>query len=369
MALLVGASAAAACGLGLIDCTRETSYPTVEFNQCEEIDKELKGEYGDDYRTNRQKYPITGLALQYIKSIGCESTFGYETLADEFCESLENYNTQIGGGETCGTTRDQTNTLRSRWCLNEEGPDVSTSNGITIGPDAQNRMKANDKCSEENLSNKYDSTWVKYCKAKPDDLDCTCYNMKNMVCDEHPNAAGCTYYDILESNKNAFTTLEERNELRAAALAAGKGEDEIEDPASYTTLKTKGHCRPRSCDSGYIPPNVKSDCASTYPICGQDIDIRTHTNTQLAVKCNYDPDRVTTFPDWWTEERDTSFMDAALARQPPFDTFPLNILPITRFPKKFNWKDQDVRYLTYLSTSLSSCICTIIIVVMLSLKK
>jgi hypothetical protein len=126
--------------------------------------------------------------------------------------------------------------------------------------------------------------------------------MKNMVCGAHPNAAGCTYYEILEQNKEAFSTSEER-----AALEEG------EEVASYNILKTKGHCRPRSCDSGYIPPGVKSDCGSTYQICGKDIDIRTHSNNQLAVKCNYDPDKLATLPDWWNEERDTSFMDNALA--------------------------------------------------------
>jgi len=369
----------AACMTGLVDCTSDGPSPTIEIDQCEEADKQLKEEYGDDYLTNRTVMPITSYGLQYIKSIGCESTFGYDTLADEFCQSLENYNAQIGGGMTCGTTRDPTNTMRSRWCLNEDGPDTSTSNSVLIGTDASNRLKGDSKCSQTMLSNKYDDTWVKYCKANPDDSDCTCYNMKNNVCGVHPQAAGCMYYKILEENKEAFSTSEERALLKAAALAAGKDEDEVEDPVSYTTLKTKGHCRPRSCDSGYIPPNVKSDCAATYPICGKDIDIRTNTNNNIAVKCNYDPDRIRTFPDWWSEERDTSFMDAALARararalvrQPPFDKWPLNLLPITRYPAKFDWEDKNVQYLTYGGVgSVSLCsLCMFIIMLVFSGSK
>jgi translation elongation factor EF-1beta len=359
MALFIGAGAAAACGLGIVNCTRETSYPTVEVDQCEEMDKQLKEEYGDDYKTNRETFPITAFGLQYIKSTGCTQQFDYEALADEFCQSLGNYTEQIGGGETC-EGRDQTNVLRSQWCLNTDSEEKTVSNGITIGPDAENRMKSDGRCSKEKLSTKYDETWEKYCKAKPDDHHCICYNMKNNVCDTNPDAAGCRYYEILEENKEAFSTKEERDAL-----------EEGEEVASYTVLKTKGHCRPRSCESGYIPTNVKSDCAATYPICGKDIDIRTHSNSQIAVKCNYDPNRVRTFPDWWTEERDSSFMDRALDRQPPFDKWPLNLLPITRFPKRFRWRDKNVRYLTYGGVgSVSLCsLCMIVIMLVFSGSK
>jgi hypothetical protein len=364
MALLVGAG----CAFGYIDCDigdNNLSAVPIEIDQCEETAKQLKAEYGDDYLTNREKMPLTSYGLQYIKSIGCEETFNWDNLADEFCQSLGNYTENIGGGQTC-EDRDPTNVLRSQWCLNEDGPTYlsSVATGITLGAEAENRMKSDSRCTKEKLTNKYDETWVKYCQAKPDDLHCTCYNMKNNVCDTNPDAAGCRYYTVLEENKNAFSTREERAEL-----------EEGEDVASYTILKTKGHCRPRSCDSGYIPPDVKSDCAATYPICGEDIDIRTNTNNNIAVKCNYDPDRLPTFPDWWSEERDTSFMDAALARararQPPFDKWPLNLLPITRYPKKFNWKDKNVQYLTYGGVgSVSLCsLCMFIIMLVFSGSK
>ena len=379
MALLLGAG----CAFGYIDCDigdNNLSAAPIEIDQCEETAKQLKEEYGDDYLTNREKMPLTSYGLQYIKSIGCEDTFNWDNLADEFCQSLGNYTEQIGGGQTC-EDRDQTNVLRSQWCLNEDGPTyISTvATGITLGTAAEDRIKSDSRCNRDKLADKYDETWVKYCQAKPDDLHCTCYNMKNNVCDTNPEAAGCRYYTILEENKNAFSTKEERAELKAAAIAAGKDEDEVEDPVSYTTLKTKGHCRPRSCDSGYIPPNVKSDCAATYPICGKDIDIRTNTNNNIAVKCNYDPDRIRTFPDWWSEERDTSFMDNALAaararalvRQPPFDKWPLNLLPITRYPAKFDWEDKNVQYLTYGGVgSVSLCsLCMFIIMLVFSGSK
>jgi hypothetical protein len=361
MALWIGAGAGAACAFGYVNCdfSSEGPYETIDIDQCEETHKQMVEEYGEDYLTNREKMPITAYGLQYIKSIGCESTFNWEGLADEFCQSLGNYTQQIGGGLTC-EDRDRTNVLRSQWCLNEDGPEYMTTlaTDTTLGTEAENRMKSDRRCTKEKLRDKYDETWEKYCKAKPEDRDCICYNMKNNVCDTHPDAAGCEYYKVLEENKEAFSTREERAEL-----------EEGEEVVSYNILKTKGHCRPRSCDSGYIPPDVKSDCADTYPICGKDIDIRTHTNTQIAVKCNYDPNRIRTFPDWWTEERDTSFMDRALERQPPFDKFPLNRLPVTRFPKKFNWKDQNVRYLSYYSSGSSVCLCLIIMIIMLSLKK
>jgi len=359
MALWIGAGVGAACAFGYVNCdfSSEGPYETIDIDQCEETHKQMVEEYGEDYLTNREKMPITAYGLQYIKSIGCESTFNWEGLADEFCQSLGNYTQQIGGGETC-EGRDQTNVLRSQWCLNTDSEEKTVSNGITIGPDAENRMKSDGRCSKEKLSTKYDETWEKYCKAKPGDRHCICYNMKNNVCDTNPEAAGCEYYKVLEENKNAFSTKEERKEL-----------EEGQDPESYNILKTKGHCRPRSCESGYIPQDVLSDCAATYPICGKDINIRTHSNTQIAVKCNYDPNRVRELPDWWTEERDTSFMDRALERQPPFDKWPLNLLPITRFPKRFRWRDKNVRYLTYYSSGSSVCLCLIIMIIMLSLKK
>ena len=120
MAVWIGAGVGAACAFGYINCdTNNLSQVPIEIDQCEETHRQMKEEYGDNYLQTR---PITASMLQYIKSINCESTFNYDSLADTFCQSLENYDTQIGGGETCGTSRDPTNSMISRGCLNEEGP-------------------------------------------------------------------------------------------------------------------------------------------------------------------------------------------------------------------------------------------------------
>ena len=128
MALVFGA-AAAACSFGVVDCdfSSEGSYPTVDIDQCEEADKQLKEEYGDDYLTNRTTMPVTSYGLQYIKSIGCETTFGYDTLANEFCQSLENYDTQIGGGQSSLNV----NTLTSG-VVYVAGNSISTTTGVGI---------------------------------------------------------------------------------------------------------------------------------------------------------------------------------------------------------------------------------------------
>jgi hypothetical protein len=62
---------------------------------------------------------------------------------------------------------------------------------------------------------------------------------------------------------------------------------------------------------------------------------------------------------------------AARARQPPFDKFPLNRLPITRFPTKFNWEDKNVQYLTYGGVgSVSLCsLCMVVIMLVFSGSK
>ena len=41
---------------------------TITVDQCEEMDKMLKEEYGDDFATNREKFPITSQALGMLAS-------------------------------------------------------------------------------------------------------------------------------------------------------------------------------------------------------------------------------------------------------------------------------------------------------------
>jgi len=61
----------------------------------------------------------------------------------------------------------------------------------------------------------------------------------------------------------------------------------------------------------------------------------------------------------------------ALVRQPPFDKWPLNLLPITRYPAKFDWEDKNVQYLTYGGVgSVSLCsLCMFIIMLVFSGSK
>jgi hypothetical protein len=78
------------------------------------------------------------------------------------------------------------------------------------------------------------------------------------------------------------------------------------------------------------------------------------------VKCNFNLDRVTTLPDWWNEERDTSFMDNALAAaaQRAKDT------------EELERRNKVNNYLTYGGTGLILiCSCLLISVLMLSLKR
>ena len=55
-------------------------------------------------------------------------------------------------------------------------------------------------------------------------------------------------------------------------------------------------------------------------------------------------------------------------RYPPFDKPPLNILPITKFPDKFVWKDKNVKYLTFFSVGSSCslyCCCFMLLLMLL----
>ena len=323
------------------------SAPTIEVNQCEEMDKALKEEYGDDYLTNREKFPLTKEALSYVASTPCKTYFKYDDLVKEYCVTVDRFMDQIGGGQTCESRTDVD--MRAKWCIqDDEGQPEGT------------RLKTNGKCSQAKLATKYHPTAIGFCKSHPGDKWCTCYNIKNKICDTNPSAAGCEYYKVLDDNRQVFGP-----------------EPEIEDPDDstkkikgysdgYKILKENAHCRPRVCDRGYIPENVKSDCASSYKICEKDINIQSSSNNDIVIECNGD----IVLPDWWDEDdgnTDDSFFDEV--REPPFDKFPLNKLPITRFPKKFRWKNKNVRYLTYTGVSSVSSCCCCLLLIMLSLKR
>lgn len=67
-------------------------------------------------------------------------------------------------------------------------------------------------------------------------------------------------------------------------------------------------------------------------------------------------------------EKDPDFFKKK--RYPPFDKPPLNILPITKFPDKFVWKDKNVKYLTFFSVGSScSLYCCCFMLMLMLLKR
>lgn len=307
---------AKAVGLG----PRVSSVPPTPPSQCELMDDELKKQYGDDYLTNRSKFPITSEGLSTIRSVRCENYFKWSDLVDEFCADTENFTKNIGGGLTC-KSKDEGNEARAAWC----GKD-----GV--------RLKTNGDCSKPFLGDKYDSTATKFCKENPGDKWCSCYNLANNVCADNANAAGCKKaHDVLDDNKEAFKD-------------------------GYDILKEKTYCRPRVCDyrGGYVPTNVMSTCASSYKMCNKKLDIRNLSNNDIVVECNGELGDLE-LPEWWDDEDDGSFWDED-PREPPFDSFPLNLTPIRRLPYKYSWKDPNFRYIVY---GVIIIVVVIILIIML----
>jgi hypothetical protein len=328
--------------------------PAVEIDQCEVMDDTLKEEYGDDFLTNREKFPITSQALGYLAATPCESYFGYDNLVREYCTNIDNYTEQIGNGQTCADKTDRS--MRSRWCLMDDQ-----------GQKAGTRLKTNVKCSKEKLGNMYHSTATSHCQTNPDDDWCICYNIKNKVCDTNSSAAGCKYYENLEGNRKHFgeePEIEDPDNPGKMIACDPKKHGPCPYSDGYKILKQYAHCRPRVCDRGYIPESAISDCAPSYKICEKDINIQSMSNNDIVIECN--GPNFGTLPDWWDEGGDPDFWKKR--RCPPFDKPPLNKLPITCFPKRFVWKNKNVRYLTYTGVSSVSLCCCCLLLIMLSLK-
>jgi hypothetical protein len=208
---------------------------TITVDQCEEMDKMLKEEYGDDFATNREKFPITSQALGMLASTPCEEYFGYEDLVTEYCGDIKNFTEQIGNGQTCA---DRLGTAeRKEWCLmDDEGKNPGT------------RLKTDGKCVKNLLRDQYDATASSFCSQNPTDEWCACYNLKNKVCDTNPSAAGCDYFKVLEDNRQVFGPQPVISE-------------DPEDPSKtvygysdgFNILKNNAHCTLRACKKGYIP--------------------------------------------------------------------------------------------------------------------
>jgi len=357
--------------------------PAVEIDQCEVMDDTLKKEYGDDFLTNREKFPITSQALGYLAATPCESYFGYEDLVREYCTNVDNYTEQIGNGQTCADKTDTS--MRSRWCLmDDEGQEAGT------------RLKTNGKCSKEKLGNMYHSTATSHCQTNPDDDWCICYNIKNKVCDTNSSAAGCKYYENLEGNRKYFgeePEIEDPDNPGEMIACDPKKHGPCPYSDGYKILKQYAHCRPRVCDRGYIPESAISDCAPSYKICEKDVNIRSMSDSDIIVECNGELPP-STLPDWWGDESTTihdrcqvdleewfSKITGSKLKQPEFGTrkpgfiidfnkAPLNKTPMTCLPTRFRWRDRNVRYLTYTGTTSSSlCCCCCLLLIMLSLKR
>jgi hypothetical protein len=285
---------------------------TLEIDQCKTMEDDMKEEYGEDFLTNREKFPLTSQTLTLLAGTTCKDYFGYSDLVNEYCSEIKNFPEQIGGGQTCADRVD--NSVRSEWCLLDK-----------------ERVKTDSKCNKEQLGTAYESMASKFCKKNPTDKWCSCYNLKNKVCFEDSTAIGCKYYKQLDDNKTYFKD-------------------------GYSILRENAHCRPNACKDGYVPENVTSDCKNSYEFCGKDMNIRSMTNNDIIVECN--GSKPLELPEWWDSEFDESFFDED--REPPFDKPPFNALPITRWPKRFRWKDKNVRYVTY-----GSVVCIILCIIIL----
>lgn len=359
--------------------------PPVEVNQCDVMENQLKEEYGDDFLTNREKFPLTSQALSYLAGTPCKSHFNYDGLVTEFCGDVDNFTEQVGGGQTCADRTDRE--MRSRWCLmDDEGQKAGT------------RLKTNGKCSQNELGNKYHSTATSHCVNHPDDNWCRCYNIKNKVCETNPDAAGCNYYSGLEQNRRYFGEEPEiedpDNPGKMIACSPSKhGSCPYSD--GYKILKEKGHCRPRICESGYIPENATSDCEPSYQICEKDLNIRSMSDSNIVVSCNGELGDFVE-PDWWNDESTTIHDRCVIdikdwyyqffkitpprrdtwARPSPFFILdfkkpPLNKTPMTCLPGRPRWRDRNMRYLSYTTggSSLSLCCCCCMLLLMLLTRR
>ena len=309
---------------------------------CRDFDDQMKAEYGDDYRTNRTAFPITSTALSTLVGIsngGCKTYFGYSDLVTEFCGDSANFESSVGEGKTCKDF-DTDGSKAKAYCLDKEE-----------ATDTEPRMRQRtDLCNGTYLKGKYVETAEEFCRTYPKNSWCKCYNISNKVCDvsswNMQNAAGCKeVIENLDNNKVYFKD-------------------------GYDILRENAKCRPRVCDDSsrvYIPDGTVDSCQPSYNMCEKDLNIRSMSNSDIVLACNrgMTPSQL---PTWWEQIDEWADQDD---REPPFDQYPLNKLPITRFPKRFRWRDKNVRYLTYAggASVVSCCMCLIIVFSVLTRRR
>lgn len=304
---------------------------------CEDIDSQFKEEFGSDYLTNRETLPLSSAVLTSLSSVPeCKSYFGYDNLVTEFCGDYNNIQSSVGGRAKC-TDFDTDGSKAKQYCLSKAD-----------SSDEEPRMRKEPNfCNLTYLKGKYHETANEFCRDNPKNSWCKCYNITNGVCDTSEwnmeNAAGCKDFIFnLDHNKAFFKD-------------------------GYNILRENAKCRPRVCDASsraYVPNGTLDSCQNSYNFCEKDLDIRAMSNSDIVLTCNrgMTPSEL---PDWW---------DSTIAnykrRKPPFDTYPLNKLPITQWPTRFKWKDKNVRYLTYTgAVSLTSCCLCIILIFSVLMKR
>lgn len=312
-----------------------TAVPT----PCRDLDNQMKEEYGDDYRTNREKFPLNSVTLSALAAnTDCKDYFGYDTLVTEFCGDVENIESSVGDGKTCKDF-DTDGSKAKQFCLAKEN-----------STDDEPRMRVRtDFCNSTNLKGKYKETAEKFCQDYPKNPWCKCYNITNNVCDvsswNMQNAAGCKdFIENLDNNQKYFKD-------------------------GYDILRENAKCRPRVCDDSsrtYVPQGALDSCQPSYRICDKDLNIRALSNSDIVLKCNrgMSPAEV---PKWFDSAVERARNSDG--REPPFDQYPWNKLPITRWPNRFRWRDKNVRYLTYASTASVSMCCFCMMLVFSALSR
>ena len=290
----------------------------------------------------------------------------YGRVVKKYCDDNENISKQIGGGLTC----EDMGASREEWCSVDQ------------------RIQTEPSCSKPLIGDEmYHKIAKAYCIANPEDEWCTCYNLKNNVCERtaipmESTAAGCKHaHGIINENKKAFgpaiaiqsaeSKVASATEGTPAHTEAVKNLAELKKLDGYPILVDNVHCRPDACESvlggGYIPENPKGSCAASYNFCDQDIDIRNMSNMDIVIACNTGLPYVK--PDWW----DDPIVPYVKKRKFPYNKFPLNKTPMFKLPKlkKFRWKSKNDRYHAYsgVGSIIMCCCCLIMMIVMKRLKR
>lgn len=280
----------------------------------------------------------------------------YGKVVKKYCEAdNERINDQVGGDYTC----EDFGVSRETWCSQDE------------------RIKSDPGCTESIVGKGvYHKLAKAYCTENPGDIWCSCFNISSGVCSTDMAAAGCKHaYGALEENKEALGPAIEIGRAKAELDQLNKGSpeweevnkrlQELEAQNGYQILKDNAHCRQDACERGYLPENVKGNCKDSYKICGEDIDIKNQSNSDIVVACNTGIPYV--LPSWWNDP----LPPYERPRKPPYNLFPLNKTPMTHWPKKFRWRSKNVKYHVYSGAGLSTacCLCIIMMFMMMRMRR